>query len=181
MCLSREWRCCVVVRSDATLRIFQLRTGSRTFRPDLGQTDHPQTVADFRLGKTSRDWFITIQMVFGMQNPEGSVDSGEANAYICRAMNSTALNEIIARYRANPESVYNTWFTNNDSRLKAFRSIRRGVRQVVTDIREKSFGNDFKGSSLEFVLTCITEQKEVFEGAAHPFYWKPKLRIPEVH
>jgi hypothetical protein len=25
------------------------------------------------------------------------------------------------------------------------------------------------------------EQKQVFEGAAHPFYWKPKLRIPDIY
>ena len=31
------------------------------------------------------------------------------------------------------------------------------------------------------VLTAITEQKQVFEGAAHPFYWKPKLRIPDIY
>jgi len=31
------------------------------------------------------------------------------------------------------------------------------------------------------VLTCITEQKQVFEGASHPFYWKPKLRIPDIY
>ena len=88
---------------------------------------------------------------------------------------------LITAYKADPESVYNTWFVNSDVRLKAFRSIRRGVQQVVRDIREETFGNDFKGSSLEFVLTCITEQKQVFEGAAHPFYWKPKLRIPDIY
>ncbi|WP_315822710.1 type II restriction endonuclease [Paraflavitalea speifideaquila] len=53
--------------------------------------------------------------------------------------------------------------------------------QVIDDIKCKRFPNDFKGSSLEFVLTCITEQKQVFEGAAHPFYWKPKLRIPDIY
>lgn len=83
--------------------------------------------------------------------------------------------------KVDPESVFNTWFVNNDERLKAFRSIRRGVLQVVTDIRDGRFPNDFKGSSLEFVLTCITEQKQVFEGASHPFYWKPKLRIPDIY
>jgi type II restriction enzyme len=31
------------------------------------------------------------------------------------------------------------------------------------------------------VLTAITEQKQVFAGAAHPFYWKPKLRIPDIY
>jgi type II restriction enzyme len=88
---------------------------------------------------------------------------------------------IIRQYKSDNESVYNTWFINNEDRLKAFRSIRRGVMQVVDDIKQKKFGNDFKGTSLEFVLTCITEQKQVFEGAAHPFYWKPKLRIPDIY
>ena len=27
----------------------------------------------------------------------------------------------------------------------------------------------------------MTEQKQVFEVAAHPFYWKPKLRIPDIY
>lgn len=84
-------------------------------------------------------------------------------------------------YKADPESVYNTWFISNEERLKAFRSIRRGVATVVDDIKHGRFPNDFKGSSLEFVLGCISEQKQVFEGAAHPFYWKPKLRIPDIY
>ncbi|HEU0109973.1 MAG TPA: type II restriction endonuclease, partial [Flavisolibacter sp.] len=88
---------------------------------------------------------------------------------------------IIQLYKADKESVYNTWFINNEERLKAFRSIRRGVMQVIEDIKCKHFPNDFKGSSLEFVLSCITEQKQVFEGASHPFYWKPKLRIPDIY
>ena len=88
---------------------------------------------------------------------------------------------IIRQYKSDRESVYNTWFINNDERLKAFRSIRRGVMQVVDDVKQRKFGNDFKGTSLEFVLNCITEQKQVFEGAAHPFYWKPKLRIPDIY
>lgn len=91
------------------------------------------------------------------------------------------LQPLIQEYKTDKESVYNTWFINNDERLKAFRSIRRGVAQVIDDIKNKLFPNDFKGSSLEFVLTCITEQKQVFEGAAHPFYWKPKLRIPDIY
>tara|TARA_R110000868_G_scaffold64085_2_gene192837 strand:+ start:85 stop:1323 length:1239 start_codon:yes stop_codon:yes gene_type:complete len=91
------------------------------------------------------------------------------------------LEELIAKYKTDPESVYNTWFVNNDERLKAFRSIRRGVQQVINDIKEKKFPNDFKGSSLEFVLSCIAEQKQIFVGVAHPFYWKPKLRIPDIY
>lgn len=88
---------------------------------------------------------------------------------------------LISRYKSDPESVYHTWFLNSGERLKAFRSVRLGVAQVISDIQTGKFGNDFKGSSLEFVLNCITEQKQVFEGAAHPFYWKPKLRIPDIY
>ncbi len=88
---------------------------------------------------------------------------------------------IVRQYKDDPASVYNTWFVGSEERLKAFRAIRRGVLQVVEDIKSKKFGNDFKGSSLEFVLTAITEQKQVFEGAAHPFYWKPKMRIPDIY
>jgi type II restriction enzyme len=91
------------------------------------------------------------------------------------------LKPIIDKYKKDPESIYNTWFVDNEARLKAFRTIRRGVQDVVQDIKNGRFGNDFKGSSLEFVLTCITEQKQVFVGAAHPFYWKPKLRIPDIY
>ncbi|GMT44252.1 MAG: hypothetical protein IEMM0006_0084 [bacterium] len=91
------------------------------------------------------------------------------------------MENLIEQYKENPDLVYNTWFVNNEERLKAFRSIRRGVIQVIHDIKEGSFPNDFKGSSLEFVLSCITEQKQVFEGASHPFYWKPKLRIPDIY
>jgi type II restriction enzyme len=94
---------------------------------------------------------------------------------------SEHLQSIISQYKNDKESVYNTWFINNEERLKAFRSIRRGVLQVIDDIKNKKFGNDFKGTSLEFVLSCITEQKQVFEGASHPFYWKPKLRIPDIY
>ncbi len=94
---------------------------------------------------------------------------------------NTNFSPLIQQYKADKESVYNTWFINNEDRLKAFRSIRRGVMQVIDDIKCKRFPNDFKGSSLEFVLSCITEQKQVFEGASHPFYWKPKLRIPDIY
>lgn len=93
----------------------------------------------------------------------------------------TVLMPIVERYKQDTESVYSTWFIGSEDRLKAFRSIRRGVAVVVDDIKHGRFPNDFKGSSLEFVLTCISEQKQVFEGAAHPFYWKPKLRIPDIY
>lgn len=87
------------------------------------------------------------------------------------------LSQIINQYKTDNESVYNTWFIDNDQRLKAFRTIRRGVIQVVDDIKNKTFPNDFKGSSLEFVLSCIAEQKQIFVGVSHPFYWKPSLEF----
>lgn len=92
-----------------------------------------------------------------------------------------SLAELVGRYKADPESVYNTWFAVDGDRVKAFRSIRRGVANVAAAIEDGSFGNDFKGSPLEVVLEAITEQKQVFKGAAHPFYWKPKLRIPDIY
>tara|TARA_R110001592_G_scaffold234170_1_gene491805 strand:- start:4967 stop:6211 length:1245 start_codon:yes stop_codon:yes gene_type:complete len=91
------------------------------------------------------------------------------------------LSQIIEQYKSDTESVYNTWFVDNNQRLKAFRTIRRGIVQVIDDIKNNTFPNDFKGSSLEFVLSCIAEQKQIFVGVAHPFYWKPKLRIPDIY
>ncbi|MGG1552353.1 hypothetical protein [Paenibacillus ferrarius] len=88
------------------------------------------------------------------------------------------MDAIINNYKADSESVYHTWFLNNDERLKAFRSIRKSLQKVIAEIENGMFGNDFKGSSLETVITAISEQKQIFEGAAYAFFWKPKLRIP---
>jgi type II restriction enzyme len=88
---------------------------------------------------------------------------------------------IIELYKKDPESVYHTWFLHSNDRLKAFRTIRKWLIAVIKEIEEDTFGNDFKGSSLEMVVTAISEQKQVFEGAAHAFYWKPKLRIPDIY
>jgi type II restriction enzyme len=96
-------------------------------------------------------------------------------------MDNATLIQLIAQYKSDPESVYNTWFVGGEERMKAFRSIRRGVRDTVDSISAGTFGSDFKGSPLEVVLQAITEQKQVFEGAAHPFFWKPKLRIPDIY
>jgi type II restriction enzyme len=96
-------------------------------------------------------------------------------------MDKNTLTNLIAQYKSDPESVYNTWFVGGEARMKAFRAIRRGVRDTVDSIVAGTFGSDFKGSPLEVVLNAITEQKQVFEGAAHPFFWKPKLRIPDIY
>lgn len=92
-----------------------------------------------------------------------------------------SIERAINEYKSDPESVYHTWFLNNEERLKAFRTIKNSLNVVVKEIEEDTFGNDFKGSSLETVITAISEQKQVFEGAAHAFFWKPKLRIPDIY
>jgi hypothetical protein len=109
----------------------------------------------------------------------------DAFAYIQQGkeipMDRASLTSRIPRYKSDPESVYNTWFVDGEERMKAFRAIRRGVRDTVDSITGGTFGNDFKGSPLEVVLSAITEQKQVFEGVAHPFFWKPKLRILDIY
>lgn len=87
---------------------------------------------------------------------------------------------LIDRYHTDTESVHTTWFLD-PGRLKAFRTIRRGIQTLVQDLENGTFTNDYRGSSLETVVEAVAEQKQVFAGAAHPFYWKPKLRIPDIY
>ncbi|MCY9693386.1 hypothetical protein [Paenibacillus alginolyticus] len=96
-------------------------------------------------------------------------------------MTNSLIENIIYDYKNDQESVYQTWFLNNEDRLKAFRTIKSGINDVIHSIECRSFGNDFKGSPLEIVITAISEQKQVFEGASHAFFWKPKLRIPDIY
>lgn len=96
-------------------------------------------------------------------------------------MEMKQIEQVILDYQMDPESVYNTWFIQDSTRTKAFRSIRRGIITVINDIKKGIFPNDYKGSSLEVVINAISEQKQVFMGASHPFYWKPKLRIPDIY
>jgi len=87
---------------------------------------------------------------------------------------------LIARWRADPGGTYQAWFLWEE-RLKNFRSIRRGIGQVVAEIEAGTFGNVYKGSSLETVVRSIAEQRRIFKGADHAFLWKPKLRIPDIY
>jgi type II restriction enzyme len=52
---------------------------------------------------------------------------------------------------------------------------------VVAEIEAGTFGNVYKGSSLETVVGSIAEQRQIFKGADHAFLWKPKLRIPDIY
>ncbi len=87
---------------------------------------------------------------------------------------------LLTRWRDDPSGTYRTWFLWEE-RLKNFRSIRRGISAVVEEIEADTFGNVYKGSSLETVVGSIAEQRQIFRGADHAFLWKPKLRIPDIY
>ncbi|MBI2728472.1 MAG: type II restriction endonuclease [Polaromonas sp.] len=87
---------------------------------------------------------------------------------------------LIDHWKNDPHGTYNTWFLWEE-RLKNFRSIRRGIGQVVRDIDAGTFGNAYRGSSLQTVVGSVAEQRQIFKGADHAFLWKPKLRIPDIY
>lgn len=91
-----------------------------------------------------------------------------------------SLGTLIDCWKADLRSTYNTWFLW-DQRVKNFRSIRRGIAHVVQDIHAGTFGNTYRGSSLETIVGSVAEQRQVFKGADHAFLWKPKLRIPDIY
>ena len=94
-------------------------------------------------------------------------------------INVEPLRRLIESWRADPGATYRGWFLWEE-RLKNFRSIRRGIEQVVREIEKGSFGNLYKGSSLEIAVKSVAEQRQIFKGADHAFLWKPKLRIPDI-
>lgn len=87
---------------------------------------------------------------------------------------------LIARWKDDPGATYRSWFLW-DQRLKNFRAVRAGIAEVIREIDAGSFGNAYRGSSLETVVRCIAEQRQIFKGADHAFLWKPKLRIPDIY
>ena len=95
-------------------------------------------------------------------------------------MSNQTLRTLIERWREDPGATYQSWFLWEE-RLKNFRSIRRGIGQVIHEIELGSFGNQYRGSSLETVVHSIAEQRQIFKGADHAFLWKPKLRIPDIY
>lgn len=90
------------------------------------------------------------------------------------------LRPLITRWREDEGGTFCSWFLWEE-RLKNFRSIRRGIEQVIAEIEAGTFGNLYKGSSLETVVGSIAEQRQIFKGADHAFLWKPKLRIPDIY
>ncbi|HEX4913825.1 MAG TPA: type II restriction endonuclease, partial [Vicinamibacterales bacterium] len=100
--------------------------------------------------------------------------------FVTSSSNAEQLSQLIERWKSDPGSTYQKWFLWEE-RLKNFRSIRRGLQQVIREISEGTFGNAYRGSSLETVVRSIAEQRQLFKGADHAFLWKPKLRIPDIY
>jgi type II restriction enzyme len=90
------------------------------------------------------------------------------------------LDALIRSWRDDPGGTYRAWFLWEE-RIKNFRSIRRGLATVIGEIEAGTFGNAYRGSSLETVVSSIAEQRQIFRGADHAFLWKPKLRIPDIY
>ena len=95
-------------------------------------------------------------------------------------MEQAWVGDLIRHWRDDEVGTYRTWFLW-DAPIKNFRSIRRGLQEVIAEIKADTFGNAYRGSSLETVLDSIAEQRQVFKGADHAFMWKPKLRIPDIY
>ena len=79
-----------------------------------------------------------------------------------------------------PGATYRSWFLWEE-RLKNFRTIRRGILEVVREIEQGTFGTAYRDSLLETVVGSIASQRQIFKGADHAFLWKPKLRIPDIY
>lgn len=56
------------------------------------------------------------------------------------------LEQLITNYKADLGSVYNTWFINNDDKAESLSFLFAEVQQVINDIKENKFPNDFKES-----------------------------------
>lgn len=95
-------------------------------------------------------------------------------------MEETPIFALLERWKEDPGGTYRSWFLWEE-RLKNFRSIRTGIGEVVREIEAGTFGNTYRGSSLETVVGAIAEQRQIFKGADHAFLWKPKLRIPDIY
>lgn len=109
-----------------------------------------------------------------------------ASPLLCRyvlndlPIDDDAVKALITRWRDDAGGAYRTWFLWEE-RIKNFRSIRRGLQEVVREIEAGTFGNAYRGSSLETVVHSIAEQRQLFKGADHAWLWKPKLRIPDIY
>ena len=63
------------------------------------------------------------------------------------SQSDTPLRQLIAQWRDDKGATYQSWVLW-DERLKNFRSIRRGITQVVEAIDRGTFANVYQGSAL---------------------------------
>lgn len=108
---------------------------------------------------------------------QGGADEKER---MCQTGTVGPLGDLLLKWCEDAGGTYQAWFLWEE-RLKNFRSIRRGIGEVVREIEQGTFGNVYTGSSLETVVGSIAEQRQIFKGADHAFLWKPKLRIPDIY
>lgn len=104
----------------------------------------------------------------------------EANVILASGLMTDLIRDLILRWWDDPAGTYQSWFLW-DERIKNFRSIRRGLQQIVAEITDGTFGVAYRGSSLETVVHSIAEQRQILRGADHAFLWRPKLRIPDIY
>lgn len=108
------------------------------------------------------------------------LDAFEPTASVVGASGDDLVGLLIERWRNDAAGTYRSWFLWEE-RIKNFRSIRRGIAQVVKEIDDGTFGNAYRGSSLETIVKSVAEQRQIFKGADHAFLWKPRLRIPDIY
>ena len=102
------------------------------------------------------------------------------NSFIETDQRDQHVRRLIARWKDDESATYRSWFVW-DERLKNFRSIRRGIGQVVSEIELVTSGVTYRGSSLETIVHFVAKQQKIFKGADHAFLWKPELRIPDIY
>ncbi len=78
-------------------------------------------------------------------------------------MSNESTRRLLERWREDPGGTYTIWFLWEE-RLKNFRSIRRGIAAVVSDIERGSFGNIYRGSSLETVVGSVAGAAADLQG-----------------
>ena len=88
-----------------------------------------------------------------LNGKEPSLDD-PASMTLLPATHHDLVSELVRRWRDDPGATYRSWFLW-DERLKNFRSIRRGLQQVVAEIESGRFGVAYRGSSLETVVHSI--------------------------
>lgn len=67
------------------------------------------------------------------------------------------IRQLITRWRDDAGATYKSWFLWEE-RIKNFRSIRRGIEQVIAEIEAGTFGVTYRGSSLETIVHSIDDR-----------------------